>query len=31
MLAALLTAPISIPFELARMAFYADKTFPKEL
>ena len=31
MLAALLTAPISIHFELARMAFYADKTFPKEL
>jgi len=30
-LAALITAPISIPFELARMAYYADKTFPKEL
>ncbi len=31
MLAAILTAPISIPFELARMAYYADKTFPKDL
>jgi len=31
LLAALLSAPISIPFELARMAYYADKTFPKEL
>ena len=27
----LLTAPISIPFEMTRMAFYADKTFPEEL
>lgn len=25
------TAPISVPFEMARMAYYADKTFPKEL
>ena len=31
MLAAILTAPISIPFELTRMAYYADKTFPKDL
>jgi len=31
MLAAFLTAPISIPFELTRMAYYADKTFPKDL
>jgi hypothetical protein len=30
-LAALVTAPLSIPFELARMAYYADKTFPVEL
>ncbi|EGR29516.1 oxoglutarate malate translocator protein, putative [Ichthyophthirius multifiliis] len=29
--AALLTAPIGIPFEMARYAYYADKTFPKEL
>lgn len=29
--AALVSAPVSIPFELARMAYYADKTFPKEL
>jgi solute carrier family 25 oxoglutarate transporter 11 len=31
LLAAALTAPISVPFEMARMAYYADKTFPKEL
>ena len=31
MFAAALTAPIAIPFEVARMAYYADKTFPKEL
>jgi len=24
----LLTAPLSIPFELAKNAYYADKTFP---
>jgi solute carrier family 25 oxoglutarate transporter 11 len=30
-LTALVTAPISVPFELSRMAYYADKTFPKEL
>lgn len=29
--AALFTAPMSVPFEIARMAFYGDKTFPKEL
>lgn len=28
---ALLTAPLSIPFEVARMAYYGDKTFPKEI
>lgn len=28
---AFLTAPLGIPFETARMAYYADKTFPKEL
>lgn len=27
----LLTAPLSIPFEVARMAYYGDKTFPPEL
>jgi solute carrier family 25 (mitochondrial oxoglutarate transporter), member 11 len=26
--AAAITAPISVPFEVARMAYYADKTFP---
>ena len=26
-----LTAPIGIPLEMARMAYYADKTFPTEL
>jgi len=31
MFAALVTAPISVPLETARMAYYADKTFPKEL
>lgn len=31
MFAALVTAPIGIPLETARMAYYADKTFPKEL
>lgn len=31
MAVAALTAPISVPFEIARMTFYADKTFPKEL
>lgn len=30
-IASLLSAPVSVPFEYARMAFYADKTFPKEL
>ena len=30
-LAALITAPVSVPFELARMAYYAEKTYPKEL
>ena len=29
--ASIITAPISVPFEIARMAYYADKTFPKEL
>lgn len=28
---AAVTAPLSVPFEIARMTFYADKTFPKEL
>ncbi len=28
---ALITAPVSVPFEIARMAYYGDKTFPKEL
>jgi len=27
----LLTAPLSIPFEVARMTYYGDKTFPKDL
>ena len=31
LLAAAITAPISIPFEMARMEYYADKTFPKEI
>jgi solute carrier family 25 oxoglutarate transporter 11 len=31
MLAALVSAPVSVPFELARIAYYADKTYPKEL
>jgi len=31
LLAALISAPVSIPFELTRMAYYADKTFPQEL
>lgn len=31
MIMSLLTAPISIPLEMARMAYYADKTFPEEL
>jgi solute carrier family 25 (mitochondrial oxoglutarate transporter), member 11 len=30
-LAALISAPVSVPFELARIAYYADKTYPKEL
>lgn len=30
-LISLLTAPIGIPLEMARMAYYADKTFPEEL
>ena len=30
-MAALISAPVGVPFELARLAFYADKTFPKEL
>lgn len=29
--AAGITAPLSVPFEIARMAYYGDKTFPKEL
>lgn len=29
--AAAVTAPIGVPFEIARMAYYGDKTFPKEL
>lgn len=29
--AALISAPVSVPFELTRIAYYADKTFPKEL
>jgi len=29
--AAGLTSWISVPFELTRMAYYADKTFPAEL
>lgn len=28
---AALTAPISVPFEYAKIAYYADKTFPEEL
>lgn len=31
MLIAALTAPVGVPFEIARMAYYGDKTFPKEL
>jgi solute carrier family 25 oxoglutarate transporter 11 len=31
MLIAFLTAPLGIPFEMTRMAYYADKTFPEEL
>lgn len=31
MAAAGLTSWLGVPFEMARMAFYADKTFPKEL
>jgi len=31
LLTALISAPVSIPFELARMAYYGDKTFPKNL
>jgi solute carrier family 25 oxoglutarate transporter 11 len=30
-LSALLTSPFSVPLEIARMTYYADKTFPKEL
>ncbi len=30
-LAALISAPVSVPLELARMTYYADKTYPKEL
>ena len=30
-LIAALTSPIGVPFEIARMAYYGDKTFPKEL
>lgn len=30
-LIACLTSPIGVPFEVARMAYYGDKTFPKEL
>lgn len=26
-----LTAPLSVPFEIARMTYYADKTYPKHL
>jgi solute carrier family 25 oxoglutarate transporter 11 len=28
LLAAALSAPLSVPFELARIAYYADKTWP---
>jgi hypothetical protein len=31
MFVAALTSPVGVPFEVARMAYYADKTFPKEL
>jgi len=31
MVTAALTSWISVPFEYAKMAFYADKTFPAEL
>jgi len=31
MVAAGLTSWCSVPFELAKMAYYADKTFPAEL
>ena len=31
MAVAAITAPLSVPLEIARMTFYADKTFPKEL
>jgi hypothetical protein len=31
MLISALTSPIGVPFEIARMAYYGDKTFPKEL
>lgn len=31
MLLSLLTAPLGIPLEMARMAYYGDKTFPPEL
>lgn len=31
MFASALTCWIGVPFEVARMAYYADKTFPKEL
>lgn len=31
MAVAAITAPVSVPFEIARMTYYADKTFPKEL
>jgi len=31
MLTAALSAPLSVPFEIAKMAYYGDKTFPKEL
>ena len=31
MVVAAITAPLSVPLEIARMTFYADKTFPKEL
>jgi len=31
LLTSAVTSWISVPFELARMAYYGDKTFPKEL
>ena len=30
-LAAAISAPLGVPFEIARMAYYGDKSFPKDL